>query len=166
MASPLEGYGNLLNLSEMKGFSPDNFSSIDIKNINSFDAFIDESENPELLKGTISKIQMGEGIEQVDLENLNAKEVELVNDLKALNGESGPQEVADTFSDLMGKYLDNVDQKNKAAAKAVQTFASGGNIDLHSVMIASEKASLSMQLTMALRSKILSAYQEIQNVRV
>ena len=86
--------------------------------------------------------------------------------MKAIGPTAGPQELVDKFSDLMGKYMNVVDKKHKAAEKAIETFASGGNIDIHSVMIASQKASLSMQLTMQLRNKIVQAYQEIKHIRV
>ncbi len=160
MAGPLEGFTNMVNLSSLKGFNPGNF-----ENIKNLDDFLDFSENPELLKGAISKIQQGYEINEADLAGLGDKELEFVADLKAV-GASGPKEITGKFSELMSNYLNSVDQKHKAAEKAVETFASGGNIDIHSVMIASEKASLSMQLTMQLRNKIVQAYQELKHIRV
>ncbi len=45
-------------------------------------------------------------------------------------------------------------------------MAMGEDVSVHDVMIASEKASLSMGMALQLRNKILSAYTEINNVRV
>ncbi|OGI02700.1 MAG: flagellar hook-basal body complex protein FliE [Candidatus Melainabacteria bacterium GWF2_37_15] len=145
MANPLEGFG----ISEFTN----KLNVANFKNLNKLDEFVNSSDNPEVLKGGISKI-----------EQLN--DLELASDLKALQGTSTTQDVADKFSDLMNNYMNNVDQKHKAAEKAVETFASGGNIDVHSVMIAAEQANVSMQLTMQLRNKILQAYQEIHNIRI
>ncbi len=169
MANPMEGYTNMMNIGSLKGFMPDNFNNAgltDIEKTATLDDFIESSENPGLLKGAITKIQQGVSLEDADLSGLSNKESELVRDLKSIGGAAGPQEVSDKFSELLGNYLDNVTQKAKAAEKAVETFASGGNIDLHSVMIASEKASLSMQLTMQLRNKLVQAYQELSHIRV
>ncbi len=77
-----------------------------------------------------------------------------------------PADVADKFSDVLGNYLKNVNGQDHEAEKAVETLASGGNIDLHSVMIASEKAHLSMELAIQLRNKFVQAYQEISRISV
>jgi len=169
MANPLAGYTNMADIGALKNFMPGNFNKIDISDVGKtgkLDDFVNMSENPDLLKGAITKVQRGVSLEDADLSGLSHNEAELVHDLKSIGGAGGPQEVTEKFSELLGKYLDNVTQKHKAAETAVETFASGGNIDLHSVMIASEKASLSMQLTMQLRNKLVQAYQELSRIHV
>ena len=59
-----------------------------------------------------------------------------------------------------------MDQANDAADKAQEALAMGEDISVHDVMIAAEKASLSLQMALQLRNKLLTAYQEINNVRV
>jgi len=106
---------------------------------------------------------------KADLQGLIQK-----NEMYAANAQQsvlGVQEitssdVAHNFSNVLGDFLNNVNQKNKDAEKAVQTFATGGNIDLHSVMIAAEKSELSMQLAVQLRNKFVQAYQEISRIQV
>lgn len=157
-------------LNSLQGFQMDQLQNkqivSDFQNINSLESFVDSSENHVLLKGAVTKIQRGDEIEDADLEGLTNNETELVQDLQKIKGIAGAGELAQNFSDLVGNYITSVDNKHKTAENAVKTFASGGNIDIHSVMIASEKANLAMQLTMQLRNKVLQAYQEIQNVRV
>ncbi len=149
----------------------------DFSNINRLDDFISsEGGDSGLLKGAIEKIQTGQAIDPADMEGLSNENRQLIQDLQSLidkpsNGfESfegvSAKEVADGFSNLLDKYLNNVNEKKQAAANAVETFASGGDIDIHSVMIASEKASLSMQLAIQLKSKLLNAYKEISSMRV
>lgn len=41
-----------------------------------------------------------------------------------------------------------------------------GEIEFHDAMIIAEKASLALQLTMAIRTKLLEAYQEIMRMQV
>jgi len=41
-----------------------------------------------------------------------------------------------------------------------------GDIEFHDAMIAAEKANLALQLTMAIRTKLLDAYQEIMRMQV
>lgn len=176
MGLPLDGLLNMKNMTNMTNMSNltkqaiGNFGNkLDVASFEKMDGledFISSSDNPTLLKGVVTKIQQGDNIVETDFAGLSGQDMEFANDLKAIKGTTGPKDVADNFSELMGKYINSVDQKHKVAENAVETFATGGNIDVHSVMIASEQANLSMQLTMQLRNKILQAYQEINNVRV
>lgn len=161
------GMGNMSNLMNMMGGNlTEKVDASSLDKMGGLEDFIGSADNPNLLKGIVTKIQQGDSIQDVDLEGLSEKDAEFANDLNAIKGSDAPQEVADSFSELMGKYINNVDQKHKVAENAIETFASGGNIDVHSVMIAAEQANLSMQLTMQLRNKIVQAYQEINNIRV
>ncbi len=188
MAGMIPGLENLapgnLNKQLMNGFNNSlnigSFNNVrDFTGIDSLDNFIsgNMNEDSEVLKGAISKIQQGQPLEQADMAGLSHGEQEFISDLNTLlgkpvigtdsgNSQSGAKDVADRFSNLLDNYLDNVDSKSKTAAKAIETFATGGDIDVHSVMIASEKASLSMKLAMQLKSKLLGAYKEISNMRV
>ncbi len=125
-----------------------------------------------------------EGLGQIDA-NILKNDLELANDLQALTGNnnlsfediqnnvnalaveiSGTEKTAQTFSSMVNNYLNDVtDLKNDYKDKA-KTFITGGNIDVHSVMIASEKASTAMQMTMQLRNKVLEAYKQIQSTQV
>ncbi len=115
--------------------------------------------------------------------NILKNDLELANDLQALTGNnnlnlesiqanskvaelSGTEKTAETFSSMVNNYLNDVtDLKNDYKDKA-KTFITGGNIDVHSVMIASERASTAMQMTMQLRNKVLEAYKQIQSTQV
>ncbi|MFD1705878.1 flagellar hook-basal body complex protein FliE [Siminovitchia sediminis] len=69
-----------------------------------------------------------------------------------------------------GKYLKNaieeVNQLQKQSDKAITMFAEGKKIDMHDVMIAGQKASVSMQATLEIRNKAVEAYQEIMRMQV
>ena len=71
-----------------------------------------------------------------------------------------------SFSNSIGGGLNSVNDSVDNANKAQEALAMGEDISVHDVMIASEKASLSLSMAMQLRNKLLSAYTEINNVRV
>jgi len=109
----------------------------------------------------------------------NSEDKELVNDLKHLlddsksssdiffdSDSSTPDAFCKSFSNALSNGLNSVNTAQVNAEKAVETLASGGNIDVHSVMIASEKANLSIQLAMQLRNKAMAAYQEISRMQI
>lgn len=66
----------------------------------------------------------------------------------------------------LSKYLSGVNRLQLDADHAQETFAAGGDIDIHDVMIATEKASIAMQLTTQIRNKLVDAYQEISRMQV
>lgn len=71
-----------------------------------------------------------------------------------------------SFQNSISSGLGSVNQSIKAADQAQEAFARGEDVSVHDVMIASEKASLNLSMAMQLRNKMLSAYSEINNVRV
>lgn len=66
----------------------------------------------------------------------------------------------------LGSGLSSVDNLSQAANKAQESFAMGEDVSVHDVMIAAEKASLSLNMALQLRNKIMAAYTEINNVKV
>lgn len=78
----------------------------------------------------------------------------------------GAGNVANKFSDALSNSMQELNGLQKGAEKAVQTFATGGDIDVHSVMIASQKAQMSLSLAMQVRNKAVQAYSEIYRMNV
>ena len=61
--------------------------------------------------------------------------------------------------------VDQVNQLQGAADAQVGAFLEGNGMDVHSALIAVEKADLSFQLMMQVRNKIVAAYQEISRMQ-
>lgn len=79
-----------------------------------------------------------------------------------------PQEVgAPSFSDLLGQAVNKVSDTQQAANQLATAFELGqGGVDLADVMIASQKASVSMQALTQVRNKVVQAYQDIMQMPV
>jgi len=71
-----------------------------------------------------------------------------------------------SFSDIIKESIHKVDQSQKEADQTLQDFMAQKNKDLHHVMIAWEKADVSLQLLMKIRSKVLDAYQDVMRMPV
>jgi flagellar hook-basal body complex protein FliE len=69
------------------------------------------------------------------------------------------------FGKLLNEAIQQVNDVEKGSQGELQKFL-GNESDLHSVMIALEKADLSFQMMMQVRNKIVSAYQEIMKSQV
>ncbi len=73
---------------------------------------------------------------------------------------SGP-----SFAKLLNEAVQQVNDVEKGSQGELQKFLSNES-DLHSVMIALEKADLSFQVMMQVRNKIVQAYQELMKSQV
>lgn len=71
------------------------------------------------------------------------------------------------FGSMLGKALSEAGANEKAAETATKQFAAGDpNIGLHEVMIASEKAAISLRYAVTLKNKVVEAYREIMNTQI
>ncbi len=73
---------------------------------------------------------------------------------------------SESFSDIFGKAMQNLNDIQLNADETVKKFLTGEVTDLHTVVIALEKAKLSMQLAVEVRNKLIEAYQEISRMQV
>jgi len=71
----------------------------------------------------------------------------------------------DSFGGLLKDAINQVNNLENGTDGELQKFLNNES-DLHSVMIALEKADLSFQMMMQVRNKIVSAYQEIMKTQV
>lgn len=70
------------------------------------------------------------------------------------------------FADVLKDALAKVNEYQLQAEEMAQKLATGEIEDIHQVMIATEKASLSLQLAVQARNKIVDAYQEIMRMQI
>jgi flagellar hook-basal body complex protein FliE len=69
------------------------------------------------------------------------------------------------FLETLRGAMDQVNDLQGAAEAKVGALLEGNGMDVHSAMIAVEKADLSFQLMMQVRNKIVAAYQEISRMQ-
>jgi|Deesub1362B_J571_1020462.scaffolds.fasta_scaffold04270_5 flagellar hook-basal body complex protein FliE len=76
-----------------------------------------------------------------------------------------PQEKPD-FVETLKKFMSEVNSLQKEAGESIQRLASGDINNIHEVMVAIEKASVSFELMMEIRNKVLEAYREVMRMQV
>jgi len=69
------------------------------------------------------------------------------------------------FREVLGSAIDDIQHLQGQAETKVAGVLSGNGTDVHSAMIAVERADLSFQLMMQVRNKIVSAYEEISRMQ-
>jgi flagellar hook-basal body complex protein FliE len=81
-------------------------------------------------------------------------------------GEGGVGNILQSFGGLLKDKMNDINNLQNDANQSMQTYAVGGDIELHNVIMAAEKADLSLQLAMQVRNKVISAYQEISHMQL
>lgn len=71
-----------------------------------------------------------------------------------------------SFGDYLSDALKNVNALQLESDKVTEDFITGKIDSIHDVTIAAEKASISLQLAIEVRNKVLEAYQEIMRMQV
>jgi flagellar hook-basal body complex protein FliE len=77
-----------------------------------------------------------------------------------------PASSTGSFENLLGNMVTDVSQKQSAANDTVNALLSGQNVSLHQTMISMEEASLSFQMMVEVRNKLLDSYQELMKMQV
>ena len=70
------------------------------------------------------------------------------------------------FSEMLGEAIQEVNNLQSQAGEEVQKAMTGEITDIHTAMIAVQKADVSFQMMMQVRNKLVSAYQEIMKMQV
>ncbi|MDX2114372.1 MAG: flagellar hook-basal body complex protein FliE [Planctomycetota bacterium] len=71
-----------------------------------------------------------------------------------------------SFKDLLMKNLGEVNELQKDATSAIEDLQTGRRNDVESVLIATAKADTAFRMLLAVRNKMMDAYEEIKQIRV
>jgi flagellar hook-basal body complex protein FliE len=70
-----------------------------------------------------------------------------------------------SFGDTLTKAINAVSTDQETASSTMNAFMRGDNVELHTVMAASEEASLSLEMLIAVRDKFTEAYKSIVSMQ-
>lgn len=71
-----------------------------------------------------------------------------------------------SFADMLKDSINDVNKLQHEAEKSITDLATGRAENVHSTMIAIEKAGLSFKLMMQVRNKVLDAYREVMRMQI
>jgi flagellar hook-basal body complex protein FliE len=69
------------------------------------------------------------------------------------------------FSGLLQDAVANLRALEDRASSAVEGLVAGRGVDVHAAMIATEKSDLAFEMALAVRGKLVSAYQTMMGVQ-
>ena len=71
-----------------------------------------------------------------------------------------------SFGRMLTDSIDQVNRLQVEADSSINDLAMGKQTDIHQTMVAMEKASISFELLMQIRNKIVSAYDQIMRMPI
>lgn len=71
-----------------------------------------------------------------------------------------------SFVDMLKNNIENTNDALKNADAVTEDFALGKVEDVHQVTIATEKARVALNLTLAIQNKVMEAYKEVMRLQV
>ena len=77
---------------------------------------------------------------------------------------AGGAGASSSFADVLKNSIEEVARLQQDASAAVQDVATGKTEDVTGVMTAVEKADLAFKTLLAIRGKLMDAYEEIKNI--
>ena len=77
-----------------------------------------------------------------------------------------PAQAQNEFSQMLKNAIEEVNTAQMESDKVTEKMAMGQDVDLHTVMITSQKSGIMLQTTMEVRNKAVEAYQEIMRMQI
>jgi len=69
------------------------------------------------------------------------------------------------FSDLLSDAVGDVTRLQDQAQQAMVGLMTGSGVDVHQAMIATQKAGMAFELSLAVRNKAIQAYQQVMSMQ-
>lgn len=101
----------------------------------------------------------------MDISTISSLNINSINPLEQSSSRkktSALDQVGESFSAV----LNSLNESQVNTDNLVQTLASGGDVDLHTVSIASEENDVNFRVAMAIRDKLVDAYREVMRMSV
>ena len=72
---------------------------------------------------------------------------------------------SNNFADVLSSSLEKVNSMQSERSAMVDAFAAGQTQNVHELMISMQKAGLAMNMTAAVRNKVMEAYKELTRIQ-
>ena len=77
-----------------------------------------------------------------------------------------PGEAQANFANILKTSIENMNDVQIASDQKTEALANGNIEDLHKVMIAAQKSSITLETTVQIQKKVIDAYNEIMRMQV
>ena len=96
--------------------------------------------------------------------SLNISGISSLSQIKTDVAAPAVSDGGNSFKNILNSAIGEVENSRSDATKSIEQFLSGNGEDLHSTILATQRADLEFQMFMQVRNKVVSAYQEIMKM--
>lgn len=89
-----------------------------------------------------------------------------VNETNKLTTPTTSYEAQQSFANSLKDAIASVNEQQVTSDQMTEKLINGEDVDLHEVMIAAQKASITLNTTIEVRNKAIEAYQEIMRMTI
>lgn len=104
--------------------------------------------------------------DQFDIPKVTAQQIKRVDPMQLQPSPSSEKAGGTSFKDVLTESLTEVQRLQVEADDTIQKLVAGEIKDVTQAMVAIEKADVSFQTMMAVRNKIVAAYEEVMRMQV
>jgi len=79
---------------------------------------------------------------------------------------ASPASQPGAFQNVFDNVIGGIEQARNDAAGKIEGFVSGENEEVHTAVLATQKAELTFELGLQVRNKVVQAYQEIMKMQL
>lgn len=97
---------------------------------------------------------------------INPSWVKQVEDVQNKANPAGAAQLTEKFGTFLQEAIDDLNKQQLGVDDMNQKFVKGEITDVHQLMVASEKASLGLELAVQVRNKAIEAYQDIMRIQI
>ena len=98
--------------------------------------------------------------------SLMTTQTQAINETTKLKTPTTSYEAQQTFANNLKEAIASVNDQQITSDTMTNKLINGENVELHEVMIAAQKASISLNATMQIRNKVIEAYQETMRMSI
>jgi flagellar hook-basal body complex protein FliE len=88
--------------------------------------------------------------------------IPIPDSLTPIGGAGSPN----AFSSILKDTISSLQSTQNEADSAVQKFLTGENDDIHTTVLATQRADMAFELGLQVRNKVVSAYQEVMKMQL
>jgi flagellar hook-basal body complex protein FliE len=101
------------------------------------------------------------------IDKISSNPVNLIKAAQPANvTEVGANDLGKQFGAFLNEAITNLNTQQATVEQLNQSFIKGELSDVHQLTIASEKATLGLELTVQVRNRIVEAYQEVMRTQL
>jgi flagellar hook-basal body complex protein FliE len=90
----------------------------------------------------------------------------VVSNAQQISSVGNTKESASSFSNILSDALDNIKETETEAQAANQALLTGESDDIHTALIAAQKANVAVSLAVEVRNRVVEAYNKITEMQV